>query len=158
MRASSTRARSGSLSCWTGLSGVDTRVQPFLVPGGGGGTPGSGGGNGGGPPFLAGCRSSSVSTWVMLARSLDRLEIGGVTRWGPPRRPGGNGVGVGERGNVPAGGPASGLGGRGGGQGASVVGGCPAAATVAESTTVGASLAGSGGGVLAPSSGTAFAL
>src|SRR5437763_7457156 len=93
------------------------RHQAFLVPGGAGGTPGSGGGSGGGAPLLTGFRSSSESTWVMLARSLDGNEIGGVTRWPPPSRPGGSGAGVGARGNVPTGGAIGGTGASGGGGG-----------------------------------------
>ena len=65
----------------------------------------------------------------MLARSLDRAEIGGVTRGGPPRRPGWSGAGVGDRGNgvgdrgkVPMGAPVGG-GGTGGSGGAASCGG-----------------------------------
>src|SRR5262245_17112339 len=123
MRAFSTDLRSGSSSrsgSLSGVSGASATDQPFLVPGGGG-TPGRGGGapgrggGGGGTPLAAGSRSSSDSTCVMLARLPSRLEIGGVTRCGPPRRPGGSGAGVGERGTVP---PATG--GASGGNGVGV--------------------------------------
>src|SRR5437762_11930183 len=150
MRASSTATRSRS----SAKSG-----QPCFVAGGGGGgaTPGSGGG--GGAPFLAGIRSFSESTWVMLARLLSRLEIGGVTRWGPPSRPGESGAGVGERGKVPIGGP---FGGRdagageragGGGGGASDGGGQGAA----DSSPGDAAAIGSGGGVAGASAAAAMA-
>src|SRR4051812_37231273 len=116
MRASSTDLRSGSLSGGgAGSAAVDTR-QAFLTPGAGG-TPGSGGGKdggGGGPPFFNGSRSSSDSVWVTFAFLPSRLEIGGVTRCGPPSRPGWNGAGVGERGNVPSGGVTGGVIGGGG--------------------------------------------
>src|SRR5215831_11350808 len=156
MRASSTALRSRSSV---------TPGQPFFVAGGGGGggaTPGSGGG--GGVPFRAGIRSSSERVWVMLARLLSRLEIGGVTRGGPPSRPGCSGAGVGERGKVPIGGPFGGIGAGVGERGAAAGGGGGGGAIdgggqgAADSSTGAADAIGSGGGVAVASSSAAAAM